>query len=174
MSNKKNTSFKVLHIITRMIIGGAQENTLLSVDGLNANGQFKTVLLTGPALGPEGDLLAKRKSSDSIIFLNELRRNINPIYDLIAFVKIFWFIKKFKFDIVHTHSSKAGILGRAAARLAGTKIIIHTIHGLAFFEEQSKLLNRFYIRLEQMAAKITDKIKVQLLWHIPKNRLARS
>ncbi|MBU1043028.1 MAG: glycosyltransferase family 4 protein [Candidatus Omnitrophica bacterium] len=154
---EKQIKIQVLHLITRMIVGGAQENTLLTVNGLKRIPDYELTLLTGPSLGPEGELLSK-SSSFKIKLCHYLRRNINPLFDFIAFCQIYSFIKKNKFDIVHTHSSKAGILGRLAAKLAGTKIIIHTIHGLPFFAEQSNLKNKGYIALEKFVARFTQTI----------------
>ncbi len=149
---------KVLHIITRLIIGGAQENTILSVVGLNKKNKYDITLLTGPALGPEGSLVNEAERCTNLVLLPQLRRNFNPVLDLIAFFRLFNFIKKGKFDIVHTHSSKAGILGRTAARLAKVPLIIHTIHGLPFFKGQHLFLNQLYIMLEKFAARFTHKI----------------
>lgn len=149
---------RVLHLITRMIVGGAQENTLLTVLGLNIKTDYEITLLTGPSLGPEGMLIDQTSTSFRLEVCPALKRNINPVFDLIAFWKIYNFIKKNKFDIVHTHSSKAGILGRFAAKLARVPIIIHTIHGLPFFAEQNKWLNKIYIFLEKLTASFTDTI----------------
>ncbi|MFH1063206.1 MAG: glycosyltransferase family 4 protein [Candidatus Omnitrophota bacterium] len=154
----KQKKIRVLHLITRMIVGGAQENTLLTVVGLNKIADYELTLLTGPSLGPEGALLNNQTSGFKLEVCPFLIRNINPIFDLIAFWKIYWFIKKNKIDIVHTHSSKAGILGRVAAKLAKVPIIIHTIHGLPFFAEQNNLINKIYIFLEKAAARFTDAI----------------
>ncbi|MBU1086282.1 MAG: glycosyltransferase family 4 protein [Candidatus Omnitrophica bacterium] len=153
----KQSKIRVLHLITRMIVGGAQENTLLTITGLNRIPDYEITLLTGPSWGPEGELLNK-SSGFNLELCSFLRRNINPLFDLIAFCQIYSFIKKNKFDIVHTHSSKAGILGRLAAKLAGVRIIIHTIHGLPFFAGQSNLANKFYIFLEKFAARFTRTI----------------
>ena len=155
---KTGKKFKVLHIITRLIIGGAQENTVLSVLGLQEFPEFEITLLTGPALGPEGSLIENCRKKMALKLMPELRRSINPCFDLIALIKLTHFIKKNRFDIVHTHSSKAGILGRTAAYLAKTPVIIHTVHGLPFFKEQNRILNLLYAAAEKLAAKITAKI----------------
>ena len=133
---------KVAHVITRMIIGGAQENTLLSVEGLQKLSHYTVDLITGPALGPEGSLLELTQSQDvNIILVPELRRKINIYNDIISFFKLVSIIKKNKFDIIHTHSSKAGILCRLAARCAHSQVIIHTIHGLPFHDYEHPFLN---------------------------------
>lgn len=149
---------KVLHIITRLIIGGAQENTLFTVNGLSKQKDYLVTLLSGPELGPEGSLTENAKKTTNLLILPELRRNINPLLDFFALIKLWLFIKKGEFNIVHTHSSKAGILGRIAAKFSKVPIIIHTIHGLPFFKEQNIWLNKLFIYLEKVAARFTDKI----------------
>lgn len=152
---------KVAHVITRMIIGGAQENTLFTVQGLREYEDYEKVdLITGPTTGPEGRLLDDRgmKEGCDYLVIPGLTRNIHPISDLTALFRLYRLFKREKYDIVHTHSSKAGILGRLAARLAGIRIIVHTIHGLPFHEYQSKLLNRLYVFLEKTAAFFSTKI----------------
>lgn len=149
---------KVLHVITRLILGGAQENTLATVKGLSEKGEDVS-LATGPPIGPEGSLMDEaRKLKAGVILIPEMRREINPILDLASFLRLYSLMLRERFDIVHTHSSKAGILGRLAARLAGVKVIIHTIHGLPFHPYQNNFLNFFYIILERFAAYFTDRI----------------
>jgi len=150
---------KVLHIITRLILGGAQENTLYTIEGLEKAGKYDVRLLTGPPLGPEGELLkyCREKGIKYNIF-SQLRRNISPLRDATSFFELVFFLKKNKFDIVHTHSSKAGIIGRIAAHYAKVPVIIHTVHGLPFHDYQAEALNKFYISLERKAAKYTDYI----------------
>ncbi|MBI4845773.1 MAG: glycosyltransferase family 4 protein [Candidatus Omnitrophica bacterium] len=158
MQSQNFQPIRVLHIITRFIIGGAQENTLLTVLGLGQTGRYELTLMSGPAIGPEGSLIKKAQERTNFILMPELRRNVNLYFDIIALVKLYIFLKKNKFDIVHTHSSKAGILGRIAAKLAGIKIIIHTIHGLPFFKEQHPLANKVYLLLEKFVTTFTSKV----------------
>jgi glycosyltransferase involved in cell wall biosynthesis len=148
---------KIVHIITRLILGGAQENTLITCKGLAARGHDVT-LITGPALGPEGELFEQtKKQKFKTIVVDKLRRQISPVLDIPAYREIKTTLAKIKPDIVHTHSAKAGILGRYAAyQLKNWPKIIHTVHGLAFHEYQNKLLNKFYITMEKAAAKKTD------------------
>ncbi|MFC2149631.1 glycosyltransferase family 4 protein [Candidatus Auribacterota bacterium] len=152
---------KVCHIITRLIQGGAQENTVATVELLNLSKEYEASLITGPAIGPEGTLIPQARSNiRNVEVINELRRQINPFYDLIAFIKLAVLLKKGRYDIVHTHSSKAGIIGRIAAKIAGVKCIIHTIHGLPFHGYQNRPLNKFYVLLERFVSGFTDKIIV--------------
>jgi glycosyltransferase involved in cell wall biosynthesis len=155
---------KIVHIITRLILGGAQENTLITCKLLSQRGHDVT-LITGPALGPEGELFEQTKTQKyKTIVVDKLRRPICPLYDTISYFQIKKILKEIKPDIVHTHSAKAGILGRFAAHSLNratsheqraTKIV-HTIHGLAFHPYQNELVNKFYIAVEKSAAKRTD------------------
>lgn len=153
---------RIVHVITRLILGGAQENTILTCEGLSARGHEVT-LITGPALGPEGELLTRAKSGDyEVIVVNSLRRAINPLLDAIAYRALTKLPAAANADVVHTHSSKAGILARrAAAKMRGDQDlpkIIHTIHGLAFHPYGPRLANWLYITLERRAAGRTDAI----------------
>jgi len=153
---------KIVHIITRLILGGAQENTLITCKLLRQRGHDVT-LITGPALGPEGELFNRAEQEDyKVNTIDEMIRAIHPYKDFISYIKIKNLLEKLQPDIVHTHSAKAGILGRFAANaLRGESqnnlpAIIHTIHGLAFHPYQSQWLNKFYIAIEKTAAKRTD------------------
>ena len=106
---------KIVHIITRLILGGAQENTLITCKLLAQRGHDVT-LITGPALGPEGELFEQTKNQDyEVIVVERLRREINPYNDIISYFQIKKILRQLQPDIVHTHSAKAGILGRFAA-----------------------------------------------------------
>lgn len=84
------------------------------------------------------------------------KKNINPFLDSLSLLKVYSVCKEYKFDIVHTHTSKPGVIGRIAARLAGVKSVIHTIHGFAFHAFSSPLQNFIYKNLEKIAAKFCD------------------
>jgi len=150
---------KVCHVITRLILGGAQENTLYTVELLQASGRFDVTLVTGPALGPEGSLLERAKRGPfRTIVLPQMRREIHPGRDFLAYRALKALCRRERYDVVHTHSSKAGILGRLAARKAGVPVVVHTIHGLPFHPYQPKLTYRLYVGLERMAARRSDRI----------------
>jgi glycosyltransferase involved in cell wall biosynthesis len=149
---------RVLHVITRLIVGGAQENTLLTAIGQRRLG-MEVTLLAGPDPGPEGDLHdAARKGGVELHILPRLVRPIRPLNDVIALLQIYRFMKRGAFDVVHTHSSKAGILGRIAARLAGVETVVHTLHGLVFHPYQAGWKNALYVRLKRIAAPLSDAI----------------
>jgi glycosyltransferase involved in cell wall biosynthesis len=153
---------RIVHIITRLILGGAQENTLITCKLLARRGHDVT-LVTGPALGPEGELFNQAQGQDyKVMVIDRLRRAINPFNDTVSYFQIKKLLRKLQPDIVHTHSAKAGILGRYAGySLKGQwaeslPAVVHTIHGLAFHPYQSAALNKFYIAVEKSAAKRTD------------------
>jgi glycosyltransferase involved in cell wall biosynthesis len=149
---------KVLHIITVFSIGGATENTLFSVEGLNTLG-YDVSILTGPNISTEGDLFQRAKANNvKVEILECLQRNISPLNDLKAFYCIYKKLKSGNYDIVHTHSSKAGIIGRIAAKAAKVPVIIHTIHGLPFHNYQSKFIHYLYVKAERIGATLSDKL----------------
>src|SRR6185295_5792400 len=154
MSNKE--PLRVLHIITRLIVGGAQENTLLSVEGLDKLSEYEVTLATGIDNGPEGDLLEGARRTTRLIVIPELGRSISPFADLKAFWKLYRLIRNGRYHIVHTHSSTAGVLGRIAAKLAGTPIIVHTLHSLVFHEYQPWVVNRLWRAVKKFCAPMTD------------------
>jgi glycosyltransferase involved in cell wall biosynthesis len=136
-----------------LIVGGAQENTLLSCEGLHRRGHDVT-LITGPSLGPEGSLMDRAHSGGyRVIVLESLVRNPHPAKDLLAYRSLRRLCRDLAPDVFHTHSSKAGILGRDAAYKQKAPAIVHTIHGLPFHPYQPKLLNTAWILLERRAAR---------------------
>ncbi len=150
---------KVLHIITRLILGGAQENTLATASGLADRWGFDVTLVTGPALGPEGSLIGEAgRLGVRVRMIREMRREVHPLFDIITFVKLYCLIAIGHYDVVHTHSAKAGVLGRIAARIAGVPVVVHTIHGLPFHKYQNWLLNALYVNCERLAGPFADRI----------------
>ena len=144
---------KIAHVITRLIIGGAQENTILTCAGLRDRGHDVT-LIAGPETGPEGSLWARaERACDRVIRVDSLRRNVNPLGELRCARALTAILRGQRFEVVHTHSSKAGILGRYAAHRAGTPFVVHTIHGMSFNRTQGAALRRFYRMLERRAAR---------------------
>jgi glycosyltransferase involved in cell wall biosynthesis len=144
---------RVVHVITRLILGGAQENTLLTVEDLHHEYKDDVTLLTGPAEGPEGDLFERARARQlKVEVMPELVRAIRPWNDLKAYWKLRSAFRRLKPDVVHTHSSKAGILGRAAASHERVPAIVHTIHGMPFGAFETPWRNRLYVFLERWAA----------------------
>lgn len=149
---------KIAHIITRLIIGGAQENTVLNCEDLIRQFGDEVLLLTGPPLGPEGSLMERIDKPGGVPFriVPRLRRAIHPVNDLLAYREIRRMLKEFRPDVVHTHSAKAGILGRLAARSLGVPAIVHGVHGAPFYPYQNPVTRRFYQWCERYAAKRCD------------------
>ena len=150
-------ALNLLYVITKLELGGAQKQLLSLVRCLDKE-RYNLSLITAK----DGLLIRDAQSIKDLRLVKSrfLERPINPLRDLLALFQIYSFIKKSKIDIVHTHSSKAGILGRWAARLARKKIIIHTVHGWSFNRYQNRLLRRIIIWLERLTALITDKFIV--------------
>lgn len=148
---------KVVHIITKLELGGAQENTLFTVMHLRRD-RYTPVLISGS----EGILVeeAQQLREGELHLVPELAREIRPLKDIITLfklTKILTQLQRTAAIIVHTHSSKAGILGRWAACLAGSKVIIHSVHGFSFNDFQPQLVRAFYIFLERITSRITTR-----------------
>lgn len=150
---------RVIHVITRLIIGGAQENTLFNVEDLAARYKDRVTLVTGPAEGPEGDLFERaRRNRVDLVLLPELVRPIRPREDWATYRRLTRLFTDERPDVVHTHSSKAGILGRAAAHRCGVPAIIHTMHGLPFHPYERWWRNALYRLAERYSARRCDRI----------------
>lgn len=148
---------RVTHVITRLIIGGAQENTVASVLGLCQKPNLEVDLISGPTAGAEGSLESKFADTPGMLsVVPQLVRPVHPLNDWLALRQLEKIFRRKKPDIVHTHSGKAGVLGRLAARRAGVPIIIHTIHGPSFGPFQGRLSNFFFTAAERRAARDTD------------------
>jgi glycosyltransferase involved in cell wall biosynthesis len=148
----------IVHIITRLIVGGAQENTLISCEGQHDRGHQVT-LITGPPLGPEGSLMDRAQGYGyRVEVIDEMRRAILPLRDFKTYGWLVRRLRELRPDVVHTHSSKAGIIGRWAARRAGVPVIIHTIHGLAFTASTRPAVNWAYRMAEKATAPLTHRI----------------
>ncbi|PIV63341.1 MAG: hypothetical protein COS11_07955 [bacterium (Candidatus Ratteibacteria) CG01_land_8_20_14_3_00_40_19] len=143
----KMKRIKVIHIITRLDRGGVTEDTLLTVKGLNRK-RYGVKIITGSFTGTEIE----------VTLIPEMKRVINPFLDILTLFKLYCNIKRERPVIVHTHTSKAGFLGRWAAKLAGVPIIIHTPHGHIFYGYFPFLVTKFFILLEKFTGFITDYI----------------
>ena len=154
----KNGRIIVLHLITRLIKGGADENTLYTIKGLaSKNGKYAFFL----AAGTESDMsIVKKRLDGRIPFLlqRSLRRNISPFHDFLAFFSLVRLYRQTQCDILHTHTAKAGILGRIAGKMAGVPIIIHTLHGSSFHPNVSQPTRFIYRQIERLSACFTNKI----------------
>ena len=142
----------ICHIITKLELGGAQEVALYAVSHLDRT-RFRRVLMAGP-----GGLLteeARRLPGVDLIIVPTLGRRIHAISDLVAFLHLVRLLHRVKPAIVHTHSSKAGILGRWAAWCAGVPLIFHTVHGFGITPAQPRWLQHLLILVERITGWIT-------------------
>jgi glycosyltransferase involved in cell wall biosynthesis len=145
---------RIVHIITRLIIGGAQENTVLCCEDLMRQFGDDVLLVTGPPLGPEGSLLERaRAGGGPLEIMDSLRRPIDPWRDLASYQQIKKRLRRFRPDVVHTHSAKGGMLGRAAAWSLGVPAVIHTVHGAPFHPWQGRGARWFFRACERWAAR---------------------
>ncbi|MHB0955652.1 MAG: glycosyltransferase family 4 protein [Pirellulaceae bacterium] len=145
---------RIAHVITRMIVGGAQENTLLCCqDSVRLFGD-ETLLITGPSLGPEGDLLAQAGDlAFPVQLVPSLVRPIHPGHDLRCYRELKSLLRAYRPDVVHTHSAKAGMLGRLAAWSLQVPVVVHTVHGAPFHPYQNRAARRFFRDCERFAAR---------------------
>ena len=151
-TNQDAPRMKVLHLITYFpIFHGAQENTCLTV-----NYHDKTRCDAWLGTQPGGSLLASVNADVHIAPIPHLQRSVHPLKDFLAFWEIYRLCRRERFTIMHTHISKAGVLGRLAARLAGVPIIVHTVHTISFQASESKMVNRLYLWLERLCAPMTS------------------
>ncbi len=161
----------VLYVITKLELGGAQKQLLNLLCRLDRE-TFTPFLFTAK----NGPLVEEALAIPglTIKLSNFLERTINPLKDCLALLEIYSFIRKNNITVVHTHSSKAGILGRCAAKFAGVRIVIHTVHGWSFNDYQPYFWRKFIIWLERMMAAFTNRIIVVSnhdLWRGLKNRI---
>jgi glycosyltransferase involved in cell wall biosynthesis len=153
MNNNKK-KLKVLTIITKLELGGAQEVALYTANNLGED--FESYFISGEKGLLDENKEIKFKNIKQFFNIFELKREINPYFDLLAFFKIIFLIFKINPDIIHSHSSKAGILARIAAFLLRVKVIVHTYHGFGFHDYQNKLKKLFLVLTERFAAKCAD------------------
>jgi len=151
------SKLKIAHIITQLELGGAQQNTMFTVSHLDRE-RFEPILITGTGGILDDD--ARKLKDVNVIFTDGLVRAIMPVLDIAALFRIYAALRRLKPDIVHTHSSKAGILGRWAAWLAGVPVIIHTFHGFGFHDFQNPLIKWAYVFAERLTGFITNKFIV--------------
>jgi glycosyltransferase involved in cell wall biosynthesis len=150
-TNREARKIKVIHVITLLELGGAQQNTLHTVRTLDRS-RFEPVLVCG-----RGAILDEEAAALGVPlhFIPSLVRPVRPWKDALAVLALARLFRREKPDVVHTHSSKAGILGRFAAALAGVPVVVQTFHGFGFTSEQRPWTRGFYVALERLAAPFT-------------------
>jgi glycosyltransferase involved in cell wall biosynthesis len=147
---------RVTHVITRLIVGGAQENTITSVLGLRQKPGLDVRLISGPSLGAEGSLESAAARAGLRVQLSpHLVRPVHPWHDALAFRDLARTFGRERPDLLHTHSGKAGFLGRLAAARARVPLIVHTLHGPSFGGFQGPLANTLFRAAERRAGAVT-------------------
>lgn len=150
---------RVVHVITRLSLGGSSENTVLTVAGLAAAGH-DCLLAAGAAQSEPAVVEAARARGCRVELIPALVREPAPLRDLRALVALVTRFRRHRPDLVHTHTSKAGVVGRLAALIARVPLIVHTPHGHVFYAYYGRAWTAAFVRLERAAARFTDRIVV--------------
>ncbi|MBI2000388.1 MAG: glycosyltransferase family 4 protein [candidate division NC10 bacterium] len=149
---------RIARVITRLNVGGPAQQAILLTAGLD-RARFLTTLITGVVGSDEGDLTpAARARGVEPVVIPELGRAIRPLYDLLALGKLVRLFRRLRPDVVHTHTAKAGTLGRLAARLTEVPTTVHTFHGHVLEGYFSPAASQVFLRIERMLARRTDRI----------------
>lgn len=150
---------RVCHFITKMVYGGASIGTLRLAQDMDLS-VFKSTIVCGCQSSDEGNLLddTREKKFDAVV-MPEIVREIHPVKDIRAFVKVVRFLKSGRYDIVHVHGSRAGVISRLAAAVCRVPVVLYTVHGWSLKAGFS--LTDLLMRVERMLAFITDKILFQ-------------
>jgi glycosyltransferase involved in cell wall biosynthesis len=144
---------RIVHVITRLIVGGAQLSVVELCKGLRD--EFDLRIVSGRQTGAEGSLHSRAAAAAPLTIIDALRREVSPRWDPVAIWALRRVLKDLDPDIVHTHSSKAGIVGRFAAAPLRAQVI-HTIHGWGHTPADSALRRAAFIGLERAAARRSD------------------
>ena len=145
---------RILHIHTLPIISGSGINTFLSMRGMDSR-IYEAELACAPG-GRLVDLVQKHNMS--VRTFNNLVQPLHPVRDMLALMNLIFFLKNNRYHIVHTHNSKAGFLGRLAAKFAGVPVIVHTVHGFAFHDQEPIWRQNLFRNLERRASRWCDKM----------------
>ena len=149
---------RVLHIITRLDRGGSAKAVLWLSERLKEEG-FEVVVITGPSREPEEDIEAFReRTSIPVHLVPSLVRDVSPLNDLLAFLSLYRLVRKVSPHIVHTHTTKAGVIGRVVGRLCGARAIVHTPHGHIFYGYGGRAMTWFYTFTERVVSRLCDRI----------------
>lgn len=158
-SSKPDKKIKVLIVITRLTIGGDTNVVLDIADYLNKHPLYEVHLAVGPVLKHEVDLtyLAYERGIPTTVIRN-LINHIKPWVNLKALHELIALMRRGKFDVVHTHSSVAGVVGRFAAFITRVPVIVHHVHGWGIQENMSTAVRTLYLILERTCALFTDRL----------------
>lgn len=168
MTRRAEQPLRIAHIITKMAVGGATESAILTARDLSSP-RFESVLLSGTEVDEEGSLWAETEAGGvRLIPVPSLVRAIHPLHDLRALLWLARWFREWRPDVVHTHSSKAGLVGRVAARLARVPTVVHSIHGWSFNDEMSRGERGLAVALERFGAWFADALIVESSTDLPK------
>jgi glycosyltransferase involved in cell wall biosynthesis len=151
------TPIRVLHVITRLCLGGSSANTVAQVLTLRRAG-YDCRLIVGAGESDAGTLDDARQRGCPLVPLPGLGREVSPSRDLAALAALIRLMRRERPMIVHTHTSKAGFIGRLAARLAGVPVVVHQPHGHIFYGYYGALRSALFVRVERLAARWTHRI----------------
>jgi len=151
-TSKTGSDVKIVHVITRFIRGGADENTLLTCNGQAEMGHDVTLIHGGEF---HESMVARLSANVRCICVPALVRPVHPLKDVLTFANLTNTLRRIRPDIVHTHESKAGVIGRMAARIAGVPINVHGVHILAFVHTRFPL-STIYRYIERFVGTMTD------------------
>ncbi|MGH7310608.1 MAG: glycosyltransferase [Candidatus Rokuibacteriota bacterium] len=151
------TPIRVLHVITRLCLGGSSENTVAQVLALRQAG-YDCRLVVGEGESDPGTVEDARRRGCPLVPLPGLGREVSASRDLTALVTLTRLLRRERPMIVHTHTSKAGFIGRLAARLAGVPVVVHQPHGHIFYGYYGAVRSGLFVRVERLAARWTRRI----------------
>ena len=152
-------NFSIVRVLTRLGAGGPPIHSILLTRELSKFG-YSSLLVTGSPAGQDGDMSYLLRPDDPVRFIPEMSRSVSPLEDLKALVALYRLLRRERPRIVHTHTAKAGALGRIAARLAGVPVVVHTFHGNVLDGYFSRPVNWAVRQVERMLASLTDAICV--------------
>src|SRR5438552_871081 len=144
---KEMNQIRLLHIVGDSSFGGAAKIILRLAETMRSEGWHVDVLTTNAAFRQAAD-----EHGIGTVDLDVIRRDIRPLWDLLGLLRLYRFLRRERYLVVHTHTTKAGFVGRLAARLARVHVILHTTHGFAFHERSSLVKRVFYSALERVAS----------------------
>lgn len=149
---------RVLRVIARLNIGGPAIHTILLTAGLDPD-RFESTLVTGVEAAHEGNMLAlaEEKGVQPLV-VPQLGRELHPLKDLATVLRLRRLMRRVRPDIVHTHTAKAGAVGRTAAKLSGVPVIVHTFHGHVFHSYFGPAKTKFFLFIERRLARMSDAI----------------
>lgn len=152
------TRTRVARVITRLNVGGPAIQAVLLTELLDPD-RYETLLICGNPGDAEGDMLDLRLGGAvRPHVIPELRRDISPLADLVAFIKLVTLFIRFRPQVVHTHLAKAGLLGRVAARVAGAEVVVHTFHGNVLQGYFGARTSGLFLRIERVLARLSTRV----------------